>query len=136
MSEYQGTDLFSLGGPGSGKGSICKRILTDPDFQGVAHVSIGDFLRVEIEQKGVDGPLIEQTMKDGKLLPSSMILHYLRKAIDSAVQETGKTYILLDGFPRMVPQAKLFVEQKVRCYPVYVVPSVNALLGLIEYIGI
>lgn len=75
-------------------------------------------------------------MKDGKLLPSSMILHYLRKAIDSAVKETGKTYILLDGFPRMVSQAKLFIEQMVRYYPVYVVPSVNALLGLIEYIGI
>jgi len=69
---------------------------------------------VEIKQKGVDGPLIEQTMKDGQLLPWTMIVHYLRKGIDSTVRETGKTCILLDGFPRMVPQAKLFEEVKVR----------------------
>ncbi|KAF8443526.1 adenylate kinase-domain-containing protein [Terfezia claveryi] len=104
--------FFILGGPGSGKGSICSRILTDPGFQGVAHVSIGDVLRVEINQKGVDGPLIEQTMKDGQLLPWTMILHYLQKGIDNMVKETGKTCILLDGFPRTVPQAKLFEELK------------------------
>ena len=102
------------GGPGSGKGSICKCILADPGFQGVAHVSIGDVLRVEINQKGVDGPLIEQTMKDGKLLSWTTILRYLRKGIDSTAKETGKTCILLDGFPRMVPQAKRFEELKVR----------------------
>ncbi|KAF8428628.1 adenylate kinase-domain-containing protein [Tirmania nivea] len=104
--------FFILGGPGSGKGSISKRILTDPAFQEIAHVSIGDVLRVEIKQKGVDGPLIEQTMKDGKLLPWATILQYLRKGIDSTAKEAGKMCILLDGFPRMVLQAKLFEELK------------------------
>lgn len=52
-------------------------------------------------------------MKDGKLLPWEMILYYLRKGIETMAKETGKTCILLDGFPRIAHQAKLF-EQTVR----------------------
>lgn len=104
---------MSLGGPGSGKGSICKTILSDPEFDGVVHVSIGDVLRREIEQKTEDGPIIEKTMKDGLLLPWSTIYKYLEKGIEEIVVETGKKCVLLDGFPRMVLQGTLFDALKV-----------------------
>ena len=52
--------------------------------------------------------MIEQTMKDGKLLQWETIWKYLRKGILAKVEETGNKWVLLDGFPRMVSQGLLF----------------------------
>lgn len=102
---------LSIGGPGSGKGSICSLILSDPEFQHLfCHISIGDVLREEIARGGENGPVIQQCMKDGKLLPWDMILRYLQQGIDAEINKTGRKWVLLDGFPRMLAQGRKFEQ--------------------------
>ena len=39
--------IFVLGGPGSGKGTQCERLVRD---YGYCHISVGDLMRQEISQ--------------------------------------------------------------------------------------
>lgn len=104
--------ILLSGGPGSGKGSICTRILSDPDFQHFTHIGIGDVLRQEMEKKSEDGLVIESCMKDGKLLPWEIMKKNLKSRID-AEGTLGHQWVLLDGFPRMLEQAELFGQIEV-----------------------
>lgn len=55
-----------VGGPGSGKGTQCARIVGE---FGYVHLSAGDLLRQEVA-KGIErGQMIEDIMKEGKLVP-------------------------------------------------------------------
>ena len=51
------TVVFVLGGPGSGKGTQCQKIVTEYDF---AHISAGDCLRAERNSNSADAQLINQ----------------------------------------------------------------------------
>ena len=55
------------GGPGSGKGTHCARVVSDFNF---AHLSTGDLLREEVNKGSPIGREMEETMKQGKLVPS------------------------------------------------------------------
>lgn len=55
-----------LGGPGSGKGTQCNRIVQK---FGYTHLSTGDLLRVEIESGGEKGQKLAQIMEEGNLVP-------------------------------------------------------------------
>ena len=54
------------GGPGSGKGTQCTRIV---ERFGYTHLSTGDLLRAEVESGGERGQKIAQLMEEGKLVP-------------------------------------------------------------------
>ena len=54
------------GGPGSGKGTQCNRIV---EKFGYTHLSTGDLLRVEIESGGEKGQKLAQIMEEGNLVP-------------------------------------------------------------------
>ena len=56
-----------LGGPGSGKGTHCARVESDFHF---AHLSTGDLLREEVDKGSPMGREMEETMRQGKLVPS------------------------------------------------------------------
>ena len=58
--------LWSAGGPGSGKGMQCDKIVQD---FGYLHLSAGDLLRDEVKNGTKIGRECEQLMKDGKLVP-------------------------------------------------------------------
>ena len=60
--------LFFLnsGGPGSGKGTQCNRIVEN---FGYTHLSTGDLLRAEVESGGERGKQIAELMEQGKLVP-------------------------------------------------------------------
>ena len=60
------TVLVNLGGPGSGKGTQCERIV---ERFGYTHLSTGDLLRAEVEGGGERGQKIAQLMELGKLVP-------------------------------------------------------------------
>ena len=55
------------GGPGSGKGTQCARVVSEFNF---AHLSTGDLLRSEVEKGSPIGREMEETMRQGKLVPS------------------------------------------------------------------
>ena len=56
-----------VGGPGSGKGTHCARVVTEFNF---THLSTGDLLRSEVEKGSPIGKELEETMQQGKLVPS------------------------------------------------------------------
>ncbi|KAJ6832192.1 UMP-CMP kinase-like [Iris pallida] len=84
---------FVLGGPGSGKGTQCAKIA---DTFGFAHLSAGDLLRKEMSSDSVNGAMIRDAIKEGKIVPSKVTVSLLCEAI-----ELSKNHkILIDGFPR------------------------------------
>ncbi|XVF49336.1 hypothetical protein PTKIN_Ptkin04bG0003300 [Pterospermum kingtungense] len=84
---------FVLGGPGSGKGTQCIKIVETFGFK---HLSAGDLLRREITSNSADGAMILNTIKEGKIVPSQVTVKLIQKEIESS--DTDK--ILIDGFPR------------------------------------
>ena len=56
-----------VGGPGSGKGTHCSRIVSDFNF---THLSTGDLLRSEVKKGSPIGRELEEIMQQGKLVPS------------------------------------------------------------------
>ena len=60
------------GGPGSGKGTQCARVVSEFNF---AHLSTGDLLRSEVEKGSPIGREMEETMRQGKLVPSVSCLN-------------------------------------------------------------
>ena len=58
--------FLATGGPGSGKGTQCSKIVEE---FGYAHLSAGDLLRQEVARGNERGQMIEDLMKEGKLVP-------------------------------------------------------------------
>ncbi|XP_039046749.1 probable UMP-CMP kinase 2 isoform X1 [Hibiscus syriacus] len=84
---------FVLGGPGSGKGTQCIKIVETFGFK---HLSAGDLLRREIASNSADGAMILNTIKEGKIVPSQVTVKLIQKEMESS----GSNKFLIDGFPR------------------------------------
>ncbi|WIA23697.1 hypothetical protein OEZ85_000388 [Tetradesmus obliquus] len=93
--------VFVLGGPGSGKGTQCERIVAK---YGHTHLSAGDLLRDEVKSGSELGKQCEAIMKEGKLVPMEVIIGLLR----AAMVRSGGSSFLIDGFPRALDQAEMF----------------------------
>ncbi|XP_065021067.1 UMP-CMP kinase 4-like [Musa acuminata AAA Group] len=85
--------VFVLGGPGSGKGTQCTRIVENFGF---THLSAGDLLRAEIKSGSENGTMISNMIKEGKIVPSEVTINLLQKTM----LESGNDKFLIDGFPR------------------------------------
>ncbi|XP_036319599.1 uncharacterized protein LOC118734019 [Rhagoletis pomonella] len=86
--------FFVLGGPGAGKGTQCSKIVERYQF---VHLSAGDLLREERACQGSEyGTLIEDYIRNGKIVPVEMTCSLLEKAM----QNFGQQKFLIDGFPR------------------------------------
>ncbi|KAJ3265140.1 hypothetical protein HDU77_006371 [Chytriomyces hyalinus] len=94
--------IFVLGGPGSGKGTQCARLAEEFHLR---HLSTGDLLRAELEKGTEVGKQCGDLMKEGKIVPMSVILGLLKSAIFSNLDTPG---FLIDGFPRASDQALEF----------------------------
>ncbi|KAL3755879.1 hypothetical protein ACJRO7_002865 [Eucalyptus globulus] len=84
---------FVLGGPGSGKGTQCAKIVEN---FGYTHLSAGELLRQEIASNSEDGVMILDMIKEGKIVPSEVTVKLIQKGMESC--DNGK--FLIDGFPR------------------------------------
>lgn len=87
------TVVFVLGGPGSGKGTQCANVV---EHFGFTHLSAGDLLRAEIKSGSENGTMIQNMIKEGKIVPSEVTIRLLQQAM----QDSGNDKFLIDGFPR------------------------------------
>jgi UMP-CMP kinase len=102
-----------LGGPGSGKGTQCARIVEQYGFQ---HLSAGDLLREEVASGSKTGAMIDGIIKDGKLVPMEVTIGLLRAAmVRAAAAAHGARDFLIDGFPRALDQGARFEEMVKPC---------------------
>lgn len=85
--------VFVLGGPGSGKGTQCALIVQNFGF---THLSAGDLLRAEINSGNENGIMIQNMIKEGKIVPSEVTV----KLLQNAMLKSGNNKFLIDGFPR------------------------------------
>ncbi|XP_062231657.1 UMP-CMP kinase 1-like [Phragmites australis] len=106
------TVAFILGGPGSGKGTQCAKIV---NHFGFTHLSAGDLLREEAKSDTKQGVMIKNIMHQGNLVPSEIIVKLLLKAM----LESGNDKFLVDGFPRN-EENRLAYERIINIEPEFV----------------
>jgi len=100
---------FVLGGPGSGKGTQCAKIVDDYGF---VHLSAGDLLRAEVKSGSEDGIMIDGMIKNGEIVPMHVTLKLLHAAMKKNDEASG---FLIDGFPRKMDQGLEFEDKVVPC---------------------
>jgi adenylate kinase len=95
--------LFVLGGPGSGKGTQCDKIVAKYGF---THLSTGDLLRDEVASGSERGKQLTAMMERGELVPLETVLTLLKEAMIK--KAAGSKGFLIDGYPRELDQGKRF----------------------------
>uniref|UniRef100_A0AC35UHX6 AK 1 n=1 Tax=Rhabditophanes sp. KR3021 TaxID=114890 RepID=A0AC35UHX6_9BILA len=99
--------FFILGGPGSGKGTQCEKIVHK---YGLTHLSSGDLLRDELKSGSPRAAELLTIMENGQLAPLEMILDLIKEAMVNAVKKGSKGF-LIDGYPREVKQGQEFEKE-------------------------
>jgi adenylate kinase family enzyme len=94
--------IFVLGGPGSGKGTLCKNLEKD----GWIHVSVGELLREHAKKDSN----IEKLLKKGNLVTSEMSVNILENYLNN-IKDNSK--VLIDGFPRNITNWETLMNNKI-----------------------
>lgn len=97
--------VLLVGGPGSGKGLVGKRL---ERACGVVHISCGDLLREEAKRETPLGREIREILARGDLVSSAVLVTLMRRRMRRP-ENAGKR-ILLDGFPRSLQNAEDMIE--------------------------
>nr|CAD1826602.1 unnamed protein product [Ananas comosus var. bracteatus] len=100
------------GGPGSGKGTQCPKIV---EHFGFTHLCAGDLLQAEVESGSENGKMIEQFKKEGKIVSSEVTV----KLLQNAMQKSTTKKFVIDGFPRNEENRAAF-ENIVKIQPDFV----------------
>lgn len=104
-------NIVIFGAPGSGKGTQSERIINKYNLH---HISTGELLRDHIARKTDLGRVANTFISNGQLIPDDLMVEILADTIDHE-PEIKKRGVILDGFPRTVPQAialkKLFADR-------------------------
>ncbi|ESW03325.1 hypothetical protein PHAVU_011G004800 [Phaseolus vulgaris] len=103
---------FVLGGPGSGKGTQCAKIVETFGFK---HLSAGDLLRREMISDSEYGSSILNTISEGKIVPSEVTVKLILREMEASDNQK----FLIDGFPRSEENRAAF-EQIVGAEPRFV----------------
>jgi adenylate kinase len=91
--------VILLGPPGSGKGTQAARLR---DGLGFAVLSTGEILREARSAGSEQGRRAGEYMDRGELVPDELVA----AAVEQAIDGLAGTPVLLDGFPRTLPQAR------------------------------
>ncbi|KAH8604357.1 AAA domain [Trypanosoma vivax] len=97
--------FFVLGGPGSGKGTVCEVLVKE---FGYTHFSAGELLR-EASRNGNSevAKKIAALLREGTIVPSEVTVELLSNALREHPNPRG---YVVDGFPRKMDQAFMFEE--------------------------
>ncbi len=93
--------LVFIGPPGAGKGTQAKIISEKFNLK---HISTGDLLRENLQNKTALGLKAKEYMDKGELVPDNLVIEIVKEVI-----RTNKNFIM-DGFPRTINQAIAFDE--------------------------
>lgn len=93
-------NVILLGAPGSGKGTQASRLQA---ALGLAHVASGDLFRYNLNNETELGMIAKSYMDRGELVPDDLTVKMVLKRMAQPDVLGG---LLLDGFPRTVPQAE------------------------------
>lgn len=102
--------LFIVGGPGSGKGTQCAKIV---EKFGFCHLSSGDLLREEVASGSERGAKLKDVMARGELVSMDDVLQLMCDAMKKKISETK--CFLIDGYPRELEQGTRFEKEIVPC---------------------
>ncbi|CAK1603552.1 unnamed protein product [Parnassius mnemosyne] len=95
--------VWILGGPGSGKGTQCEKIIAKYGF---THLSTGDLLRAEVKSGSDRAKCLTSIMERGELVPNETVLELLKEAIEARAADSKG--FLIDGYPREKSQGIAF----------------------------
>ncbi|XP_068621346.1 adenylate kinase isoenzyme 1 [Battus philenor] len=95
--------VWVLGGPGSGKGTQCEKIIAKYGF---THLSTGDLLRAEVKSGSDRAKCLTSIMERGELVPNETVLELLKEAIMARAADSKG--FLIDGYPREKSQGVAF----------------------------
>jgi adenylate kinase len=93
-------NIVIFGAPGAGKGTQSELII---EKYALHHISTGDILRHEIENRTPSGIIAQRYIDQGHLVPDQLIMDILADILDRYPQSKG---YIFDGFPRTLSQAK------------------------------
>lgn len=97
-----------MGAPGTGKGTQAQILVKN---RGWLHVSSGDILRAAIRMDTQMGRQAKAYMDKGELVPDELIIRIILERISRPDGDKG---VILDGFPRTVPQARALEQALAR----------------------
>lgn len=97
-------NIIIFGPPGTGKGTMSTRLAKD---FGLMHISTGDIIRKNQEEKTKIGILADKIVDQGGLLPDDIVNEMIRQTI---IDNPGSTGFIFDGYPRTAGQAKMLDE--------------------------
>lgn len=97
-------NVIIFGAPGSGKGTQSEILIEKYGFD---HISTGDLLRAAIKNETELGKQAKGYMDAGQLVPDELIIGLIEAVLAERQPKVG---LILDGFPRTVPQADALAE--------------------------
>lgn len=92
-----------FGPPGSGKGTQAQYLV---DNYGFIHISTGELLRREIEEKSELGGKVQSLIESGLYVPDEVVTEVVSKVLSKSTEGN----FIFDGYPRTLNQALAFDE--------------------------
>lgn len=94
-------NIIIFGPPGTGKGTMSKKLSME---LGLHHISTGDIIRRNQEEKTKIGLLADKIVNSGGLLPDDIVNEMIKQEI---IDNSNSSGFIFDGFPRTSGQAKM-----------------------------
>ncbi|MCZ2845738.1 MAG: nucleoside monophosphate kinase, partial [Candidatus Bathyarchaeota archaeon] len=91
--------IILLGPPGSGKGTVAKKMQKELD---IPVISTGVILREAIDRNNELGKKVKSIMSKGELVPDYLIMEIIKERVKKKDCDQG---YIFDGFPRNIQQA-------------------------------
>uniref|UniRef100_A0A4X2KXA8 Adenylate kinase 5 n=1 Tax=Vombatus ursinus TaxID=29139 RepID=A0A4X2KXA8_VOMUR len=96
--------LLLQGGPGSGKGTQCEKLVQKYGF---THICAAELVRNELASASERSLLIREPLERGDPVPVDIVLELLKDAMAAHLGEDTKVF-LIEGYPQEVKQGEEF----------------------------